>query len=399
MNNSPSTENQNSSSSKHPINLILYSSLLLLLFILPIRGVFTVSGSITIGKIFGLFVGIIWLVSIIIQKPKIPMHNFHIAAVLFIFVPLLSIAWSGATTATTLASIRNIFVLVLILLIPYVLSEKKTVKPALAAYVVGTVVLCVLLLLSYITGNAFSPGRYTVANLNPNSVAFSIVFSVPCAIYLFRKSIIKRSRIFVFFVVVFLIFGVILTGSRTALIGVLSIFVFYTFYVVSLNPVRYIPIVVVLMAPIFIFSYILLPAEFINRFSTIPHEVLQGDLATRTVQWAAGVSLFQANPLVGVGLGAFPQLIEPLIGYSVATDNTYLQVVYELGILGAVISSYLLLSAARLYHNSDKRGIRVEFASMIACCLVMGVANDFAYHPILWTLLSVLASNSIMKNE
>ncbi|WP_146417093.1 MULTISPECIES: O-antigen ligase family protein [Haloarcula] len=376
---------------------LLYFSTLVFLFILPIRGLFTISASVTIGKVVGVLVGVIWIISVLKHRSEMALHKFHLVGISFVSFPILSILWSSYPPATTLSSLRNIFLVGIILILSYTFASRKSIKPPLYAYTLGALILCLLLLANYLIGNSFTAGRYTVGSLNPNSVAFSLVFSIPCISYLGRSGKRKRVRIFLAGAAVIISLGIVLTGSRTAYVGLASIFFYYTMRVITLRPKRSIPAIAIFTVVSVGFLYFLLPAEILSRFSSIPQEVLRGDLASRTVQWSAGFELLKSNPILGVGLGAFPGSVEPIIGYSVATDNTYLQILYELGLIGIIFSAFLLRTVVSTVLNSQSSYMRIEFGSLVACCLVMALANDLAYHPILWSLLALFASGNIQR--
>jgi O-antigen ligase len=376
---------------------LLYVSTLAFLFILPIRGLFTISTSVTIGKFIGVLVGVIWIISVIEHSSEMVLHKFHLVGIFFVSFPILSILWSNYPLATALSSLRNIFLSGIIIILPYTFASRKSIKPPLYAYTLGALILCLLLVGNYLIGNSFTAGRYTVGSLNPNSVAFSLVFSIPCIFYLRRSEKRKRVRMFLAGAAVIISLGIVLTGSRTTYVGLASIFSYYTMRVVTLRPKRSIPAIAIFTVASVGLLYFLLPAEILSRFSSIPQEVLRGDLASRTVQWSAGLELLKSNPIFGVGLGAFPRSVEPIIGYSVATDNTYLQILYELGLIGIIFSAFLFRTAVSTVLAAQKSYMRIEFGVLIASCLIMGLANDLAYHPILWSLLALFASKDIQN--
>jgi O-antigen ligase len=281
------------------------------------------------------------------------------------------------------------------MILSYTFTSRESIRPPLYAYTLGAVVICLILIGNYLVGNSFNTGRYTAGSINPNTVAFSLVFSIPCILYLSRSAKAKIVQIIIIGVGIIISSCVILTGSRTAYVGLATILLYFTVCTSTFKPKRRIPAVVIFVVASTGLLFFFLPAEFVARFSSIPKEVLQGDLATRTVQWSGGLDLLKSNPILGVGLGAFPQSVEQIIGYSVAPDNTHLQIIYETGFIGIIFSVLLLRTVFSTILSSQKSYIRIEFGALVASCLIMGLANDFAYNPIFWSLLSLFVSENV----
>ncbi|MBV9472449.1 MAG: O-antigen ligase family protein, partial [Solirubrobacterales bacterium] len=132
----------------------------------------------------------------------------------------------------------------------------------------------------------------------------------------------------------------------------------------------------------------------------------------RTDLWKVGVRMWEANPLVGVGAGNFPnsaihyvQGAGPLTRADLIVDvphvthNTYLQMLDELGIPGLIAFATLSLAsisaaigAARRYERAGD--VRFELLSRALALAIIGLMSaDFfisnEYERLLWLLLAI----------
>jgi O-antigen ligase len=68
----------------------------------------------------------------------------------------------------------------------------------------------------------------------------------------------------------------------------------------------------------------------------------EGTLTHRTVLWAAGLQVFRDHPFLGVGAGAYAPATVRMVDVPLIAHNTFLSVLVELGVLGAVLLTALL---------------------------------------------------------
>jgi len=91
-----------------------------------------------------------------------------------------------------------------------------------------------------------------------------------------------------------------------------------------------------------------IPANSWKRLSTIGSEVSTGTLNNRALIWDAGLVSFRQHPVAGVGGGAFPRSVEPMLGFPkgwlIVAHNTFFSVLVETGVVGFTLFSLFLLS-------------------------------------------------------
>jgi O-antigen ligase len=136
-----------------------------------------------------------------------------------------------------------------------------------------------------------------------------------------------------------IIFAILLTASRTALIAALvnALFVALTWRRAG-NAHRLAS--AALLALLIVGPLWLAPSASRARLATLPNEVAHGTLHNRTRIWKAGLRLFLRHPLRGVGAAAFPEAAVPWLGRSpipslpYTAHNTFLSVLVETGAPG-----------------------------------------------------------------
>ena len=97
---------------------------------------------------------------------------------------------------------------------------------------------------------------------------------------------------------------------------------------------------------------LVVPASSGERLSTIPSELMGGELSGRSSIWAAGLELFREHPFLGVGAGAFVHGVRSGVAVPNVAHNTFLSVLAELGVIGlgilCVLLAFLVVSATQL---------------------------------------------------
>ena len=178
---------------------------------------------------------------------------------------------------------------------------------------------------------------------DPNSFGASIVFALPFVTCLWRTGVGgRRGRLFLVGYAALSVLCVLLTGSRSSLLGVL----FYALILVmgTKKRFRYLALAVA-VAPIVFFA---LPPSLQTRFETIINSDVGPANAKESGEgriqgFKMGMELWAANPIAGVGPGAW----RPATKQPIESHNLYGQLAGELGTLGVaaflgVVSCFIL---------------------------------------------------------
>ncbi len=173
---------------------------------------------------------------------------------------------------------------------------------------------------------------------DPNSFGASIVFSLPLVTAMWKSGIGGRYHTSLLIGYVGLAsLCVLLTGSRSSLLGM------GVWYMIVIWGTRYRFTAFAAFAVAAPLAFIALPDELQNRFETMINPEVgpksaQESREGRIQGLLTGFDLWAANPLTGVGPGAW----RPATGSTIESHNLYGQILGEIGTLGAMAFLSLL---------------------------------------------------------
>ena len=217
---------------------------------------------------------------------------------------------------------------------------------------------------------------------DPNSFGASIVFALPIVVALWKADIGgKRGRVLLTGYVGLSSLCILLTGSRSSLLGLL---VWFTVIIWG-TKYRFTALVgFAAMAPV---AFVALPESLQTRFETIVNPDAGPANAKESGEgriqgFLTGLDLWAANPLTGVGPGAW----RPATGSNIESHNLPGQLVGELGTLGllaflAVLAGFavngLRMRAIRRDHPewSNHLIFQVSSATLVGVVLLLFMGN------------------------
>lgn len=386
---------QTASASAWPGNTRAITFGLLVLFIgtLPWDGGITFLGIDTISKVLGIVVLLVGITGVVSQGTlffRLP-SLFHLCALAFVAWGLTSFFWSINPSATFRSSITYVQLLGMVWLVWEFARSERQRATLMQAYVVGGHVAVLVALSAYLSSGQMRD----VGNFNANGLAFYLALGVPLAWQLILTS---RSRLLfwvnaAYLPMVFL--AIIVAASRggllTALVGLLIVPLTYT----RLSGFRKALLVLLFVATAWaIYSY--LPTAFpdlqrnFDRLGETQEELQTGTLTYRRLIWESGLQLYRDNPVLGVGLGSFRFGVADHYGEPVASHNSFLSVLVDLGIVGAMLFGLTMAAALAgpLLTNSGGR----TFALVLFMTLVVGMFPlEVEDRKPVWFMLSLLA--------
>jgi O-antigen ligase len=188
---------------------------------------------------------------------------------------------------------------------------------------------------------------------DPNSFGASIVFALPFAVAFWRSFPSRSMRLLVAGYVCLSVGCILLTGSRSSLLGV----VVWGGYIVYRSPYRMRAFgAVICLAPV---VFLTLPESLQTRFETIVNpdagpESARASGDGRLEGFFKGFELLAANPLNGIGPGAW----RPATGSKLESHNLYGQIAGEMGFLGIVAFAVIVY-----FYWRNLRYVRRRFAN------------------------------------
>lgn len=389
----------------------------LLLFTLPWRngvvlGTVPLLGAVTLGKALGLSVGGVWLVRSL-RYGRV--NVLPVATVLFgAFVAwsVLALSWTPALGrgATYVSSYLLSFGLAVIVF--DTTWEHRVGVPYLWLVFAGTAVVAVWIVWSFLNGVQFNGNpRYTGAGLGPNAAAVLVDIGVVLLSYLLYHRLLRRGRLraYLLGVVSWTLFAgwvVTLTASRQGLVLFVPSLLF-TAYVLgtettvgsSLGTASRLVVGGAGVAAVGAAALVFAPEDSVRRLTELPSAITEDGLNSRLVFWTVGLELWAETPFRGLGTGGFAPVASgiirqraPIVAETIPVDNSYLAVLYKLGIVGVVLWGAAVGSVTtRIVRVSD--GVQRAFVlTLLGTVGVAAVLKAWHIEALVYVLVAVLAA-------
>ncbi len=288
-------------------------------------------------KYIGILILVVWLVNLFNDpKPSFTFSKGITSLVIWLAYCVISLAWGNESELTFdyLTSYLEMGLLVFIL-VQKEWSEKN-VRHFLFAYYLGSICLAIATLTF---GETRYLGRIAIVfmgrTIDPNQVPANII---PGAIISLGYSINNRIKIHyrIIATLTFLltIYTIFINGSRGAFLA-LGGGLLFTYFLqprgVNINKILYIGFFMVLVW----FALSLLPSETTDRilgFDTYANKYANGE--NRLTIWESLLDTFDAQWIMGHGVGSTIAYFKILVGKLRGTHNTFLLVLYEVGFIG-----------------------------------------------------------------
>lgn len=196
---------------------------------------------------------------------------------------------------------------------------------------------------------------------------------------------------------VFAMNTIILTRSRSAVLGLVMACVTF----LLLAPKRYrVPIIALVVVGAAAFIYLTDP-QFVQRAETIlsPRESRDAASRSRLEIWKAGLAMIRDHPILGVGTGNFPQATGRYAPEyeGMNAHSTYIRCAAELGIPGLLLllalianafyTLWVVLRGVRVLPESQARAMQlvaVGLGASLASSLAFGITGHQLYVEAFW---------------
>jgi O-antigen ligase len=178
--------------------------------------------------------------------------------------------------------------------------------------------------------------RFAGTIFDPNYFAMTVAASTPLAVVLMLRERFLVLRLFWICTILFLIFTMMISQSRTGLFSIAVIFAYSMFYLIRKKRKE----VYYMLAPIVV-TLTLLPPVFWYRINLFMNAIMAGgkgdpSMYHRCILFSSAADVFFKNFLFGVGLGNFEAIASRYTQYPMVCHNTYLEVAANLGICGLI---------------------------------------------------------------
>lgn len=314
-------------------------------------------------------------------QSRLVLSKNKIVFISFIFFYLLLSVFISKNSIESIIVLYKIIILIVVFLISYNIFKKSDYSITICAVFSVSLFLESLVVLFQVFSSL--EGLTGIAS-NPNISSSSIIIKLPIIIY-FVHQVKKKWNKFLLRVIEYLsIIGIIILGSRLGLISLFIIYFFYFFWYKNHRLNQVFSIVV-----IFTFSFFINNSQTVNNFdlSSLRIENLNNDESTnqRLNFYKKAIDLSFNKPFTGYGLGSWKYESLPydnnnnndiLVPYY--THNDFLQILFELGIIGlAAYLFFLIILFKKILFLKDKlRGILI----IIFIAFVINSLLNFPIH-------------------
>ena len=315
-------------------------------------------------------------------QSRLVLSKNKIVFISFIFFYLLLSVFISKNSIESIIVLYKIIILIVVFLISYNIFKKSDYSITICAVFSVSLFLESLVVLFQVFSSL--EGLTGIAS-NPNISSSSIIIKLPIIIY-FVHQVKKKWNKFLLRVIEYLsIIGIIILGSRLGLISLFIIYFFYFFWYKNHRLNQVFSIVVV-----FILSFFISNSQTVNNFdlSSLRIEKLNNDESAnqRLNFYKKAIDLSFNKPFTGYGLGSWKYESLPydddnnnndiLVPYY--THNDFLQILFELGIIGlAAYLFFLIILFKKILFLEDKlRGVLI----IIFIAFVINSLLNFPLH-------------------
>jgi O-antigen ligase len=372
---------------------------LILIFTIPWEDAFSIVGVSSVTRYIGIVTSIIWLVSALLRKKVRKPHIFHLFVLLFILWNITSLFWTLAVDE----SIQQVKTYIQLFIFMYIIWDLyltlKAVNSALQVFVAGCYVLIITTVFNYSLGREiglYSGGRFAGVG-NADELALILTLGLPIAWHLATSSDNQNNnkilRLLNFAYIPGALFAILLTGTRTALFAVIPAFVYILGTSRRLKPILRFSSLVVFVGAMFWLEP-LIPRSIIERLGTTGASIMTGDLGGRVNLWLQSLSLFYIHPVLGVGGGA----LSSIYVMGAMAHNTFLSVLTEIGLIGFILFSCILVVTILQAINQEK-AYAILWATIIAIWTIGVFTLTWEYRKVTWLILILIVVSANLPNK
>jgi O-antigen ligase len=313
---------------------------------------------------------------------------YHFFVVLLWLWVIISLAWTPDEVLGTELAVTMFQLMLLPLVFTLIITKKSDLLLAYQSYVFGCYIAFGIIFYNY-THNIFEIyGRYTIANIATDGMAYILALGVPMAAYLAKSYDNKLLKIINILAMPVIIYAIFLTATRTgSLVAMIGVAYWLFTHRKASIVVKISMLVVLSLSVVAVLNFA--PKASVDRIFSSGKSIKSGTLNYRTVIWKASIDQWKHAPIVGSGVASLYTLISKKhVEYEWA-HNTYIQFLVENGIIGLML--YLLVIISLLYFVLQTPfDEKVFLLSLLLSVLVSQVSLHTHLQKETWFVLSMI---------
>lgn len=350
----------------------------------------------TLTKLLGIMTMLLLLFKGAFEK-KLKMPD---AAALWLFAffmfSVTSLLWAQKSSAT-LNLIPTFTGLMLFYLITasYKITESEfeTLKRFL---LIGGMVSAVIAIYSFMEGQYYrelsnrATLMYDDREINPNSLAFNLLFPVAiCIEMILNKKKNGKIKMILITMLPIMIFAIIVTGSRKNMLSVVALIMVF----VLSGGRKFFSVAIVLIIGGILYSF--LPEVFFTRWG----DVVESGGSGRIDIWIVGLHALKKYFITGAGFGNFSQVFQEFVnlgpgdvGSFRIAHNLYLSVSVELGFIGFSLLLFMFWKHYRALKEQFKKNDSnlVMLKGLLIAMMIANFFAEFLYDKSFWMILMMI---------
>ena len=377
---------------------IVFIMSLAFIFVIPWEGMIELPGLGTAAKLIGFALAAFWVLTIIVTNRLRKPGSFQIVFCLFVAWNAVSIFWSADPIRTAIHLRTWIQLLVLVFILWDLYTTRTALLAGLQAFILGEFIAIGSSLYNFFSGDVYyyHYQRFSPADQSgPDGFGIIVALGIPVAWYLASSiNTTKIGRLLKFLNYAYIpaaFLGIVLSGTRTALIAAIPGMAFGFASLTRLRPSTRIAIFLFLtMAIILILPQVQSLRSF-QRFSTTTTEITEGDLNNRTNNWREGLKTFTNHPIIGVGSNMY----RSVNSLGKLAHNSFLSVLVELGLIGFALFGILLTIAIIRAWGQRKWDARFWLTYLLVWAICASTLS-YEYRKATWLFLGLLISSATL---
>jgi len=219
----------------------------------------------------------------------------------------------------------------------------------------------------------------SLAGSDPNALAVSLVLAIPFMAFAVGWTKQGPLRFISLMLAIVSVLTISITGSRGGVIGLLVVL----FFIWITSKHRLVTIMIFLVA--IALGWLALPAQYKERYSTVTSDEVDASTQARYDAWYAGIGMFSARPIFGIGVGNFAVAYASGDysdrGHWLKAHSLYVQLIAELGLAGVVtfvpLVFYMIWQNFRLRKLMRERGAKSGLLRAVSYSITCSIGALF----------------------
>lgn len=370
--------------------------LLFLVFTVPWEYLYRVDDMTMVSRAVGVIVAGVWALAALAAGRVRPPGTLLVLMALFVAWCLASIIWSVDSELSIRQAMTYLQLLMLAVILWDLVQTERDLRLTLQAYVLGSWVVVVRLVETYLSGDVMR--RFTVGEFNQNTLGLVLCLALPMAWHLASSArsvrepdLSVRLRLANLAFIPGALFAIFLTSSRAALLGAL---LGLGYMALSLRHARWgwrLAAVGAAVA-IAVFGWRYIPEQSLERYESTASELSEGDWNGRLPIWEEGLRMFEDNWLVGVGARAFAT---GAVETGNAPHNLVLSLLAELGLIG--FGLYASIMAAAGVQALRQPGMAAMWMTLLVVWFLNAITHNYEDKKVTWMLFMLVAIGAALR--